>query len=47
MFLYSIKTECMICDFQLVYESDGRFMLDLYAYGQMKEPASLGCSQLY
>lgn len=41
MFLYSIKTECMICDFQLVYESDGRFMLDLYAYGQMKEPASL------
>lgn len=42
MFLHSMKTDCMICDFQLVYESDGRLMLDLYAYGQVKEPASLG-----
>lgn len=41
MFLYSKKTDCMVCDFQLVYESDGRLMLDLYAYGQAKEPASI------
>lgn len=39
MFLHSIKTDCMICDFQLVYESNGRLMLDLYAYGQIKEPS--------
>lgn len=42
MFLHSIKTDCMICDFQLIYESDGRLMLDLYAYGQVKEPVLLG-----
>lgn len=37
MFLHNIKTNSMVCDFQLVYESDGRILLDLYAYAQVRE----------
>lgn len=41
VYLYSIKDDCMICDFTFIYESDCKLMLDIYAYGAKKEPKCL------
>ncbi len=42
MFLHYIKDDSMICDFQLIYNTDCKLHFDFYAYGLAKEPEILG-----
>lgn len=47
MFLYYIKDDAMICDFQMIYDTDNKLHFDFYAYGLMKEPEILGIDVCY
>lgn len=42
MFLHYIKDNSMICDFQLIYDTDCKLQFDFYAYGLVKEPEIFG-----
>ncbi|MDD4113051.1 MAG: hypothetical protein PHC56_08470 [Herbinix sp.] len=47
MFLKYLQDDYMICDFQLVYETDSKLHIDFYAYGLLKEPAVLDVDSNY
>lgn len=41
MYLHNIKDDTMVCDYTLVYDSDCKLILDMYAYGAQFEPYCL------